>query len=107
MADELEKMQRALNQSFSDRDRIGSELDKYRDDLERSQVCTSKLISIFQAFYPNILWQAASGKYQIQVEKAQTQLDKTQSDFDRMQEKFERSQNEIRKVSHVCFQCIF
>ena len=55
MADELEKMQRALNQSFSDRDRIGSELDKYRDDLERSQVCTSKLISIFQAFYPNIL----------------------------------------------------
>ena len=64
-------------------------------------------ISIFQAFYPNILWQAASGKYQIQVEKAQTQLDKTQSDFDRMQEKFERSQNEIRKVSHVGFQCIF
>ena len=107
MADELEKMQRALNQSFSDRDRIGSELDKYRDDLERSQVCTSKLISIFQAFYPTILWQAASGKYQIQVEKAQTQLDKTQSDFDRMQEKFERSQNEIRKVSHVGFQCIF
>ena len=51
--------------------------------------------------------QAASGKYQIQVEKAQTQLDKTQSDFDRMQEKFERSQNEIRKVSHVGFQCIF
>ena len=38
MADELEKMQRALNQSYSDRDRIGSELDKYRDDLERSQV---------------------------------------------------------------------
>ena len=52
MADELEKMQRALNQSFSDRDRIGSELDKYRDDLERSQVCTS-CTSIFQAFYPN------------------------------------------------------
>ena len=38
MADELEKMQRALNQSYSDRDRIGSDLDKLRDDLERSQV---------------------------------------------------------------------
>ena len=38
MADELEKMQRALNQSYADRDRIGSDLDKIRDDLERSQV---------------------------------------------------------------------
>ena len=38
MADELEKMQRALNQSYADRDRIASDLDKVRDDLERSQV---------------------------------------------------------------------
>ena len=41
MGDELEKMQRALNQSYSDRDRIGSDLDKLRDDLERSQVKSS------------------------------------------------------------------
>ena len=41
MGDELEKMQRALNQSYSDRDRIGSDLDKLRDDLERSQVKNS------------------------------------------------------------------
>ena len=43
MGDELEKMQRALNQSYSDRDRIGSDLDKLRDDLERSQVKSSNL----------------------------------------------------------------
>ena len=40
MADELEKMQRALNQSYADRDRMASDLDKVRDDLERSQVRT-------------------------------------------------------------------
>ena len=43
MGDELEKMQRALNQSYSDRDRIGSDLDKLRDDLERSQVKSSNI----------------------------------------------------------------
>ena len=42
MADELEKMQRALNQSYADRDRMASDLDKVRDDLERSQVCKNK-----------------------------------------------------------------
>ena len=55
MADELEKMQRALNQSFSDRDRIGSELDKYRDDLERSQVLYSQdTLGQKSIFYPKI-----------------------------------------------------
>ena len=42
MADELEKMQRALNQSYADRDRMASDLDKVRDDLERSQVCKNR-----------------------------------------------------------------
>ena len=42
MADELEKMQRALNQSYADRDRMASDLDKVRDDLERSQVCKNQ-----------------------------------------------------------------
>ena len=36
--DELEKMQRALNQSYADRDKLALEADKIRDDLERSQV---------------------------------------------------------------------
>ena len=52
MADELEKMQRALNQSYADRDRMASDLDKVRDDLERSQVCKKsvKIILVFQDF---------------------------------------------------------
>jgi hypothetical protein len=38
LQDELEKMQRALNQSYADRDKLALEADKIRDDLERSQV---------------------------------------------------------------------
>ena len=36
----MEKMQRALNQSYAERDKLASEVDKIRDDLERSQVDT-------------------------------------------------------------------
>ena len=36
--DELEKMQRALNQSYAERDKLATDVDKIRDDLERSQV---------------------------------------------------------------------
>ena len=38
MHDELEKMQQALNRSYADRDKIASDLEKMRDELERSQV---------------------------------------------------------------------
>jgi hypothetical protein len=31
-------MQRALNQSYAERDKLASDVDKIRDDLERSQV---------------------------------------------------------------------
>jgi hypothetical protein len=47
MHDELEKMQRALNQTYADRDKIASEMDKVRDDLERSQVYLSKVVHIY------------------------------------------------------------
>jgi hypothetical protein len=33
-------MQRALNQSYAERDKLASDVDKLRDDLERSQVKT-------------------------------------------------------------------
>ena len=39
MHDELDKMQQALNRSYTDRDKIATDIEKLRDDLERSQVC--------------------------------------------------------------------
>ena len=38
MHDELDKMQQALNRSYTDRDKIATDIEKLRDDLERSQV---------------------------------------------------------------------
>ena len=43
MHDELEKMQQALNRSYADRDKIASDLEKMRDELERSQVKNAHL----------------------------------------------------------------
>ena len=56
MADELEKMQRALNQSYADRDRMASDLDKVRDDLERSQVCKNKRLVQSKALRCTVFW---------------------------------------------------
>jgi hypothetical protein len=41
MHDELDKMQQALNRSYTDRDKIATDIEKLRDDLERSQVIFS------------------------------------------------------------------
>ena len=43
-------MQQALNRSYSDRDKIVSDLDKLREDLERSQVRTEICLSFRSRF---------------------------------------------------------
>ena len=50
MQEEFEKMQQALNRSYADRDKIVSDLDKLREDLERSQVRFLAYLFFYQFF---------------------------------------------------------
>jgi chromosome segregation ATPase len=59
------------------------DLDKFREELERSQ--------------------ATLGKSQLQQEKLQNSLDKAQNEVDHLQEKLDKSLAEIRRVRFILF----